>query len=100
MPTHVRPSVTTLERGNHAARSERWRYIRYHDGSEELYDHDNDPNEWNNLAGDSQFDGVKQELAQWLPMEDAADAPNKSAYDFDPGTYRWTRKIKKKAKAL
>jgi len=30
-------------------RDKRWRYIRYADGSEELYDHQNDPNEWHNL---------------------------------------------------
>ena len=31
-------------------RTKRWRYIRYNDGAEELYDHDNDPREWTNLA--------------------------------------------------
>jgi hypothetical protein len=40
----------TLGQGNHAIRDDRWRYIRYADGSEELYDHQADPNEWNNLA--------------------------------------------------
>ena len=53
--TWERPSVITYERGNHAVRSERWRYIRYNDGTEELYDHDSDPHEWTNLAGDSRF---------------------------------------------
>ncbi len=43
-------AITTLGQGNHALRDERWRYIRYADGSEELYDHQADPNEWNNLA--------------------------------------------------
>ena len=43
-------AVSTLGRNNHAVRDERWRYIRYADGSEELYDHQADPNEWNNLA--------------------------------------------------
>ena len=33
-------------------------YIRYQDGSEELYDHRIDPNEWENLAGDPDFDAV------------------------------------------
>ncbi|MDF1826230.1 MAG: sulfatase [Verrucomicrobiales bacterium] len=35
---------------SHALRTERYRYIRYPDGSEELYDHDADPDEFNNLA--------------------------------------------------
>lgn len=34
--------------GNFTIRSERYRYIHYNDGSEEFYDHSNDPNEWNN----------------------------------------------------
>ena len=45
-----RPVVSTYGYQNHSIRTERWRYIRYHDGAEELYDHDVDPNEWTNLA--------------------------------------------------
>ena len=45
-----RPAVSTYGFNNHSIRTERWRYIRYHDGTEELYDHDVDPNEWTNLA--------------------------------------------------
>ena len=43
-------ALSTLGQNNHAVRDRRWRYIRYADGSEELYDHKNDPNEWRNLA--------------------------------------------------
>ncbi|MAS96928.1 MAG: choline-sulfatase [Verrucomicrobiales bacterium] len=43
------PALTTFS-DHHALRTERWRYIRYVDGSEELYDHDTDPNEWSNLS--------------------------------------------------
>ena len=35
--------------GWHTVRTRRWRYIRYSDGNEELYDHSRDPNEWYNL---------------------------------------------------
>jgi hypothetical protein len=70
-----RPALTTYQRGNHSVRSERWRYIRYHDGSEELYDHNSDEMEWNNLAGRPEHAKVKQELARWLPKVDAPDAP-------------------------
>src|SRR5699024_7454460 len=45
-----RPAITSHNQGNHGIRTERWRYIRYADGSEELYDTRNDPNEWANLA--------------------------------------------------
>ena len=66
-----RPALTTCGYENHALRSERWRYIRYADGSEELYDHAADPNEWKNLAADPRHAAVKAELARWLPAEDA-----------------------------
>jgi arylsulfatase A-like enzyme len=71
-----RPSVTTYLRGNHSARSERWRYIRYSDGTEELYDHSNDELEWTNLAGRREFAPVKAELARSLPQANAPDAPS------------------------
>ena len=45
------PAISTLGQNNHAVRDRRWRYIRYADGSEELYDHTTDPNEWHNLVG-------------------------------------------------
>jgi arylsulfatase A-like enzyme len=42
-------AISSFGPGNYSIRSERFRYIRYNDGSEEFYDHSNDPNEWNNL---------------------------------------------------
>ncbi len=74
-----RPAVTTHGRNNHAVRSERWRYIRYEDGSEELYDHDKDPQEWKNLAADAQYNNVKSDLAKWLPKVNAPDAASRKA---------------------
>ncbi len=70
-----RPALTTYLRGNHSIRDERYRYIRYNDGGEELYDHDNDPHEWTNLAGKSEYAQVKTRLAKWLPKTDAPDSP-------------------------
>ncbi len=70
-----RPVITTHGYMNHAVRSERWRYIRYADGSEELYDHENDPMEWTNLASRPEYRGVKEELAQWLPRENREEGP-------------------------
>jgi len=70
-----RPALTTHGRNNHSIRSERWRYIRYKDGSEELYDRDKDELEWNNLAGKPGYDEVKKELSRWLPTVNAPDAP-------------------------
>jgi arylsulfatase A-like enzyme len=68
-----RPALTTCGRGNHAVRSERWRYIRYRDGSEELYDEEQDPHEWTNVANRPENASVKAKLAQWLPKTDAAE---------------------------
>jgi arylsulfatase A-like enzyme len=69
-----RPAVTTHNPNNHAVRSKRWRYIRYADGSEELYDHFRDPDEWNNLADDLKYSDVIKEHARWLPTDDAPHA--------------------------
>ncbi|MCL5103417.1 MAG: hypothetical protein M1133_04805 [Armatimonadetes bacterium] len=66
-----RPSITTHGQNNHAIRSERWRYIRYADGTEELYDHLSDPNEWSNLANRRQNANLKRELGKWIPTVNA-----------------------------
>ncbi|MCG6154385.1 sulfatase [Rubinisphaera margarita] len=67
-----RPALMTYMSGNHAVRSERWRYIRYADGSEELYDNNHDPLEWNNLASDPQFAEIIDPHRTWLPDHEAA----------------------------
>jgi len=72
-----RPALTTHGQGNHAVRSRRWRYIRYADGGEELYDHSHDPNEWTNLASKPEFIEVKNYHAQWLPKTDAVPVRKK-----------------------
>jgi arylsulfatase A-like enzyme len=61
------PAITTHNQNNTTIRTEKWRYIRYADGSEELYDEAKDPNEWFNLASDTTFTETKKELAMWLP---------------------------------
>lgn len=64
-------AVTTFGPGNHAVRTERWAYLRYADGSEELYDRVEDPDEWRNLAGREELAGVREELRARLPAEHA-----------------------------
>ncbi|MCL4202179.1 MAG: sulfatase [Pirellulaceae bacterium] len=70
-----RPAISSHNQGNHGIRSERWRYIRYADGSEELYDVQNDPHEWTNLAADPQYVDVIGEHRRWLPKIDQPPAP-------------------------
>jgi hypothetical protein len=72
-----RPALTTYLRGNHTLRSERWRYIRYHDGGEELYDHTKDPLEWSNLSGKPEYADIKRDLQKWLPKSNAPDSPTR-----------------------
>lgn len=65
-----RPAVSTYGFQNHSIRTERWRYIRYHDGTEELYDHDVDPYEWTNLAEEpveDEYREVMDRLAEHFP---------------------------------
>jgi len=87
------PAITTHNQGNHGIRTDRWRYIRYADGSEELYDMQADPKEWKNLAGDAKFAGVKRELARWLPKKDVPPAPGSKhrvlTYDPSTGAVTW-----------
>ena len=64
-----KPALMTMKKNNHAIRSDRWRYIRYSDGTEELYDHDEDPWEWKNLAKDQKYADVIAEHKKHLPAK-------------------------------
>mmetsp|Transcript_6300 Transcript_6300/g.13735 ORF Transcript_6300/g.13735 Transcript_6300/m.13735 type:complete len:264 (-) Transcript_6300:216-1007(-) len=68
-------ALSTMGYRNHAVRSQRYRYIRYEDGSEELYDHDVDEYEFTNLANDDEYDATKRELSAYLPPEDGNMPP-------------------------
>lgn len=59
-------TLTMFDEGNASIRDRRWRYIRYNDGSEELYDLKSDPNEWSNLAPVEKHDEAKRSLARKL----------------------------------
>ncbi len=65
-------AVCTHGRGNHAARDARYRYIRYANGDEELYDHTGDPYEWTNIASRSDMAEVKRRLAKSFPTSEVA----------------------------
>jgi arylsulfatase A-like enzyme len=72
------PAVTTHGFQNHAVRTERWRYIRYANGDEELYDHDKDEYEFTNLARKGgEFDAVKADLAKFLPTVNRPPLPSR-----------------------
>lgn len=76
-------ALTTYGRNNHAVRTSDYRYIRYEDGGEELYDHSIDPNEWNNLASDPEYKEIKERLAGYLPETNVPWTTN-SSYNYQP----------------
>jgi arylsulfatase A-like enzyme len=86
------PAVITYLKGNHAVRDERYRYIRYADGTEELYDEQKDPQDFHNLAAKPEFAKLKADWQKLMPKTNADPVPPRSAYDFDFATHTWKRK--------
>lgn len=88
-----RPAITSHNQGNHTVRSERHRYIRYADGTEEFYDLHADPAEWTNLASDPQFADLLAAHRRWLPRLDAPPAEGSAhrilTYDPDQDIAIW-----------
>jgi arylsulfatase A-like enzyme len=76
-----RPALTTYRYKNHAVRSADWRYIRYANGDEELYDETSDPYEWSNLARDPSRTAVKTNLKAILPTSDHPDIGGRANAD-------------------
>jgi arylsulfatase A-like enzyme len=74
--TWDQPALTTFHFNNHAVRSEGWRYIRYADGSEELYDESKDPLEHTNLAAKPEHRQRMNEMAKVIPTTNTADVGN------------------------
>jgi arylsulfatase A-like enzyme len=99
-----RPAITSHNQGNHGVRSERWRYIHYADGSEELYDMQADPDEWKNLAAGAEHAAVIAEHKMWLPKIDLPPAPNSASrvltYDKVTDEAVWEGKTVKRSDAI
>lgn len=83
-----RPAITSHNQGNHGVRSENWRYIRYADGTEELYDMRSDPNEWTNVVQQPEHAAVVAEHRRWLPKIDVGPAEGSAhrVLTYDPTT--------------
>lgn len=78
-------AISQYSQDNYSLRTEKYRYIRYKDGAEELYDHDNDPFEWNNLAEIPAYQKIKQQLADKLPVN---SKPYQVTPNFDWPAYK------------
>ena len=76
-------AITTFGWNNHGLRTSDYRYIRYEDGNEELYDHRKDPNEWFNIESNIEHGEIKKQLQQLLPQNDAKWNVH-SQYTFQP----------------
>jgi arylsulfatase A-like enzyme len=85
------PAITTHNHDNHGLRTENWRYIRYADGSEELYDMQADPNEWKNLAGNSAHAARIRQFRDQLPERSAKPAPGSASrvLTYEDGQANW-----------
>ena len=68
-------AFTTAKFGNYAVRDGHFRYIRYLEGGEELYDHRSDPNEWKNLAGDPAYAETLGAMRAKVPPSDQQAPP-------------------------
>jgi len=74
-----RPAFTQVQRGavpGHSVRTRRWRYIEWQNGraGAQLYDHDHDPEERNNLIRDPAHQEVVEELQRLVRANWPADA--------------------------
>jgi arylsulfatase A-like enzyme len=61
------PAITTYGMNNHSLINQTHRYIRYEDGSEELYNLINDPNERNNIANQDGSSIIKRNFIRNIP---------------------------------
>lgn len=68
------PAITVYD-GHMSVRTEDARFIRYWDGTTELYDRTQDPHEWTNQTDNPQFAGLKTKLASLLPSKDEVAQP-------------------------
>ena len=83
-----------IEPGEYAVINRDWRYIRYGDKGEELYDVRRDPNEWINLAPSGEHTEVISKLRQVAPTMFAPPEPKLNARKdlvIEGDTFRWER---------
>ena len=86
-------ALTTYGENNHSVRHGRYRFTQYEDGTQELYDHKIDPNEFTNLALYAEYKSKIKKLKKHLPKTNQKWDKN-SSYTFQPYF------VKQRAKSL
>ena len=79
-----RPVLISHGPGNFAVITNKWHYIKYRKGGEELYNVANDPNQFDNLAGIPEYEPVIKVLEIHVPRDYVTllDPRFKQFYDF------------------
>ena len=80
--------------GEYAIINRDWRYIRYGNDGEELYNLREDPNEWNNLASDETYADIKAELRKSAPTTFAEPEEKlnlRKDLVIEGNTFRWEK---------
>lgn len=82
------------ERGSYTVVNENWRYIYYRDNTEELYNLQEDPDEWYNLAEDEAFNDIIQQLQSAVPQNFHPGATPKNTLKLiiEGDTFHWEKK--------
>ncbi|MEM6393623.1 MAG: sulfatase [Planctomycetota bacterium] len=74
-------ALTCFGPGNCSVRSQHHRYTRYADGTEELYDHRDDPGEWDNRIADPDPPSILDTLRSAIPDRQAPLTPGSAGSD-------------------
>ena len=90
-------AITTYGKNNHSMINSRYRYIRYENGAEELYDLQNDPEERVNLSKFMGLDSVKKSMRSHLPKINV-DWKHGSAYTINDYFTKTSKQSKKQKK--
>ena len=61
--------IPYAEKASHSIFGTQYHYILYSDGAEELYDFKKDPNEWQNLAKNTEFNDQKEKMKSALKKQ-------------------------------
>ncbi|HIE95464.1 MAG: hypothetical protein ABGX07_00485 [Pirellulaceae bacterium] len=82
--------------GSYAIINGDWRYIYYQDGAEELYDLSADFHEWNNLADNAEYAGIKKQLKAQAPatFAPAGTSRNRLQMVTEGKSFHWAPKGK------